>query len=80
MEVLNLGYNNVVLKRRVVAVLGVGPNPIRRLIEVARKENRLIDATSGRKTRSVIITDANFLILSSLQPQRLIERISKDGV
>ena len=75
MEAIQLGYNNAVLKRRVVAILAVGPNPIRRLIDMARKENRLMDATSGRKTRSAIITDTNFIILSSLQPQRLTERM-----
>ncbi len=77
MELINLGYNNVVLKNRVVAILGLNSNPLKRLVEVAKKENKVIDATSGRKTRSIVLTDAGFIILSSLQPQRLAQRIRK---
>ncbi|MCD6539398.1 MAG: DUF370 domain-containing protein [Candidatus Omnitrophica bacterium] len=75
MEIINLGYNNVVLKNRVVAILGLNSSPLKRLVDLARKENKLIDATSGRKTRSIILTDTGFIILSSLQPQRLAQRI-----
>ena len=77
MEIINLGYNNVVLKNRVVAILGLNSSPLKRLVDLARKENKLIDATSGRKTRSIILTDAGFIILSSLQPQRLAQRIKE---
>ena len=77
MEVINLGYNNVVLKNRVVAILGLNSSPLKRLVDLARKENKLIDATSGRKTRSIILTDTGFIILSSLQPQRLAQRIKE---
>ncbi|MBN2120228.1 MAG: DUF370 domain-containing protein [Candidatus Omnitrophica bacterium] len=77
MEIINLGYNNAVLKNRVVTIVSVGANPVKRLIEAAKKENKLIDATSGRKTRSLVVTDAGFFILSSLQPQRLIERVGQ---
>ncbi|RKY44646.1 MAG: DUF370 domain-containing protein [Candidatus Omnitrophota bacterium] len=77
MEIINLGYNNVVLKNRVVAILGLNSSPLKRLVEIARKENKLIDATSGRKTRSIILTDTGFIILSSLQPQRLAQRIKE---
>lgn len=77
MDLINLGYNNIVLKNRVVAILALNSSPLKRLVEVARRENKLIDATSGRKTRSLVITDAGFVILSSLQPQRLAQRIRK---
>ncbi|HEC69388.1 MAG TPA: DUF370 domain-containing protein [Candidatus Omnitrophica bacterium] len=77
MEIINLGYNNVVLKNRVVAILGLNSSPLKRLVDIARKENKLIDATSGRKTRSIILTDTGFIILSSLQPQRLAQRIKE---
>ena len=75
--ILPLGFNNVVLKSRVVAVVSANSNPIRRLWEEAKKSGKLIDATAGRKTRSVVFTDAGYIILSSLQTQRLIERLGK---
>ncbi|MCD6134339.1 MAG: DUF370 domain-containing protein [Candidatus Omnitrophica bacterium] len=77
-SVLHIGFNNVVLKSRIIAVVNAGANPIRRLVEKAKESGKLIDATSGRKTRSVIFTDADFIVLSSLQPQRLIERLEHE--
>lgn len=74
-KILNIGFNNVVLLDKVVATIGAGTLPSKRLIEEARRTNRLIDATCGRKTRTIIITDSNHIILSGIQPQTIIERI-----
>lgn len=76
-ELVNLGYNNTVLQKRVVAIIGYGPTAAKRLKEQARKENKLIDATCGRKTRTVIITDSNHVILSSVHPETLSQRLNK---
>ncbi len=76
-ELVNLGYNNTVLQKRVVAIVGYGSTATKRLKEQARKENRLIDATCGRKTRTVIITDSNHVILSSVHPETLSQRFNK---
>jgi regulator of extracellular matrix RemA (YlzA/DUF370 family) len=65
-KLLNVGYGNVVLSSRVVAVVGPGAAPIRRLREEARERGKLIDATEGRKTRSVIVTDSDHVILSAV--------------
>ncbi len=78
MDVLHLGFNNAVVKARVVAVVASGANPVRRLVEQGRKENKVIDATSGRKTRSIIVTDSGFFILSALHPETMLERISDE--
>jgi hypothetical protein len=75
---INLGFNNVVFADRVIAVVNSDAAPMRRMQEQARKDSRLIDATCGRKTRAVVITDSNHLILSSLQPETLIQRIVKN--
>ena len=75
-EVLNVGAGNFVSASRVVAVTRADSSPVRRLIESAEKAGRLVDATSGRRTRSVIMTDSNHVVLSNLNPQTLGERMS----
>lgn len=72
---LNVGYGNFIVARRVVAILESGSLPVRRLREKAAGMNRLLDATSGRKMRSLIITDSNHVVLSALAPQTLQERL-----
>jgi regulator of extracellular matrix RemA (YlzA/DUF370 family) len=74
---VNLGFNNVVVADRIVAVVSAGAAPTRRLKEAARRTDRLIDATNGRRTRTVIITDSNHIILSSAQPETITERMKR---
>ena len=68
---LNIGFGNYVVNTRVVAIVNPASSPMRRLREEARAERRLIDATQGRKTRSIIITDSNHVILSGIQAETL---------
>lgn len=75
--VLNIGYNNCVMADKVVAVVNSDSKPARRLRETADKNGRLIDATNGHKTRSLIITTSNHVILSSLNPETLIQRLNE---
>ena len=74
MKLINLGFDNVVAKDRVVAVVGCDAAPIKRLREQARKNHKLIDVTNGRKTRAVVITDSDHVILSSVQPKTIVDR------
>jgi len=74
LPVINLGYLNFVISDRIIAVIKPSSAPIRRLCKRAEKEGRLIDATSGNKTRAVVITDSNHVILSAIQSQTLIQR------
>jgi hypothetical protein len=78
-KLLNIGFGNAVVKNRVVAIVGPTSSPMRRLREEARQAGRLIDATQGRKTRSLIITDSNHCILSALQPETISQRFIVGG-
>lgn len=73
-QLINIGFYNTVPVNRVVAIVGSGSNPIKRIINDARDRGQLIDATCGRRTRSVIITDLNHVILSPIQPETLANR------
>jgi regulator of extracellular matrix RemA (YlzA/DUF370 family) len=74
--VLNIGFGNTVALSRVVAIVNPNSAPMKRLREIARTENRLVDATSGRKTRSIIVMDSNHVILSAVQAETLSARFS----
>jgi regulator of extracellular matrix RemA (YlzA/DUF370 family) len=79
MRPLNVGFDNAVSADRVVAVVAAEPSPIKRLREAALRNRKLIDATNGRRTRAVIITDSDHVILSSLQPETIIQRLNALG-
>ncbi len=74
-KLINLGFNNVVMASYVVCVVSPDAAPIKRLREEARRRNKLIDATNGRRTRAVIITNSDHIILSSIQPETIAQRI-----
>ena len=73
-RLINIGFGNTVISHRVVAVVMPGSAPMKRLRERATQADRLIDATHGRKTRSIIITDSNHIILSALQSETITQR------
>lgn len=73
-RLINIGFNNIIVSERIISIVNSASSPVKRLIEVARKRGSLIDATCGRRTRSVIITDSNHVILSALQPETIGER------
>jgi hypothetical protein len=78
MSFLNIGYGNAVSVDKIVAIVGPGSAPIKRIIQDAKDSNRLIDATYGRKTRAVIITDSNHVILSALQAETIANRLEEE--
>ena len=75
-RLVNIGFGNTVISHRVVAVIMPGSAPMKRLREEARNAQRLIDATHGRKTRSIIVTDSNHIILSAVHGETLSLRLS----
>lgn len=75
MPALNVGYGNFVAASRIIAILESGSLPVRRLREKAAAREQLLDATSGRKMRSILITDTNHIVVSALAPQTLQERL-----
>ncbi|HEY9806105.1 MAG TPA: DUF370 domain-containing protein [Candidatus Obscuribacterales bacterium] len=80
-KLINIGFGNIVSANRVVAIVSPESAPIKRIITDARDRGQLIDATYGRRTRAVIITDSGHIILSAIQPETVANRfiISKDG-
>ncbi|GAB1355472.1 MAG TPA: DUF370 domain-containing protein [Candidatus Rifleibacterium sp.] len=66
---LNIGFGNVVVADRIVAIVSPGSAPIKRLKEDAKEQGRLIDATYGRKTRAIVVTESNHVILSAINPE-----------
>lgn len=75
---LNIGFGNFVVPERVIAIVNPSSSPMRRLREDARQGGRLIDATQGRKTRSIIISDSNHVILSAIQAETIGQRYSTE--
>jgi len=78
-RLVNVGFGNSVVSRRVIAIISPNAAPVKRLRDDARDEKRLIDATQGRRTRSVLITDSNHVILSSIQSETLAQRFNPEG-
>ncbi len=73
-KLLNIGFGNTVVASRVVAIVTAGSSPMKRLKEEAKKSSKLIDATQGRKTRSIIIADSDHIILSAIQAETIAQR------
>jgi regulator of extracellular matrix RemA (YlzA/DUF370 family) len=71
---VNVGYGNMVMATKVVAILSPESAPMRRLRDDAKERNMLLDATQGRRTRSIIITDSDHVILSAVQVETLTQR------
>jgi len=77
-RMLSIGYGNLVSAARVVAVVSPSSSPMRRLREQATQRGKLIDATEGRRTRSIIITDSDHIILSAINPETIAARLAPD--
>ncbi len=77
-RLINIGFGNYVLAARVVGIANPASSPMRRLREDARAAGRLVDATQGRKTRSILVTDSNHVILSSIQPETISPRFAQE--
>lgn len=75
-ELLNIGFGNTVVADKVVTILTPNTSPMKRLKDEAKEDRRLIDATHGRKTRSIIVTDSNHVILSAIQAETISQRFT----
>lgn len=75
MQLLNIGYGNLVSADRLLAIVSPDSAPIKRMVQEGREQGRLIDATYGRKTRSVLIADTDHIILSALPPETISGRL-----
>ena len=80
MRFISIGFGNMVSAARVVSLISPDSAPVKRLIQDAREAGRVIDVTCGRRTRSVIITDSDHIILSAVQTETLANRIDDMSV
>jgi len=78
-KLINIGFGNIVSANRIISIVSPESAPIKRIIQEARDRGMLVDATYGRRTRAVIITDSDHVILSAVQPETVAHRLaSKD--
>ncbi|KGP76907.1 hypothetical protein JT05_02125 [Desulfosporosinus sp. Tol-M] len=75
-KLINIGFGNIVSANRIISIVSPESAPIKRIIQEARDEGMLIDATYGRRTRAVIICDSQHVILSAVQPETVANRLS----
>ena len=78
MKFINIGFGNMVSAGRIVAIASPDSAPIKRLVQDAKEENRVIDVSCGRRTRSVIITDSEHVVLSAIQAETITNRLASD--
>ena len=76
MKLINIGFGNMVSASRLVAIVSPESAPIKRIMQDAKEQGTLIDATYGRRTRAVILTDSDHVILSALQPETVANRFN----
>ena len=78
-RLLNIGYGNLVMASRVVSIVSPQSAPMRRLREEAAKRGKLIDATQGRRTRSILVMDSDQVVLSAINPETIASRLAPEG-
>jgi len=79
MKLINIGFGNMVSAERIISIVSPESAPIKRLVSEAKESGTLIDATHGRKTRAVIITDSDLIILTYLYPETVANRVTENG-
>lgn len=80
MQLINIGFGNIVSANRIIAIVSPESAPIKRIVQEAKDEGMAVDATYGRRTRAVIIMDSGHVVLSAVQPETVAGRLDKDDV
>lgn len=78
MQLINIGFGNIVSASRIIAIVSPESAPIKRMIQEAKDSKMAVDATCGRRTRAVVIMDSGHIILSAVQPETVASRFDKD--
>ena len=78
MQLVNIGFGNIVSANRIISIVSPESAPIKRLVQEAKDSKMAVDATYGRRTRAVIIMDSGHVILSAVQPETVASRLDKD--
>ena len=77
-KLLNVGFGNMVVVARVIAIVDPGSAPMKRLKNEAKQAGKLVDATNGRRTRSIIVTDSDHVVLSAIQTETIAQRLEAE--
>jgi hypothetical protein len=77
-KLLNVGFGNMVMISRVIAIVDPSSAPMKRLKDEAKQAGKLVDATSGRRTRSIIVTDSDHVVLSAIQTETIAQRLEAE--
>lgn len=80
MQLINIGFGNIVSANRVIAIVSPESAPIKRIVQEAKENGNAVDATYGRRTRAVIIMDSGHIILSALQAETVASRVEKEDL
>lgn len=78
MQLINIGFGNIVSANRIIAIVSPESAPIKRIVQEAKENGNAVDATYGRRTRAVIIMDSGHIILSAVQPETVAGRLDKE--
>ena len=78
MQLINIGFGNIVSANRIIAIVSPESAPVKRIIQEAKESGNAVDATYGRRTRAVLIMDSGHIILSAVQPETVAGRVEKD--
>ena len=78
MQLVNIGFGNIIVANKIVAIVSPESAPIKRMVQEAKDAKTAIDATCGRRTRAVLIMDSGHIILSAVQPETVAGRVDKD--
>ena len=76
LRMLNIGYGNLVAAARVISIVSPGSAPMKRLRDEAASRGKLVDATQGRRTRSILVTDSDHVVLSAVNPETIAARLA----
>ena len=79
-RMINVGFGNSIVASRILAVVNPHSSPMKKLKDEAKRNNRLLDVTEGRRTRSIIVLDSNHVVLSSVQPETIMQRYAPASV
>lgn len=79
MKLVNIGFSNLINADRVIAIVSPESAPVKRIVQTGKEKGTLIDASHGRKTKSVIITDSDNVVLSYLEPDVMLKRFGEEG-
>lgn len=80
MQLINIGFGNIVSANRIISIVSPESAPIKRIVQDAKDKGMAVDATYGRRTRAVIIMDSGHVILSAVQPENVAGRLDKDDI